>query len=134
VHWTVKVDDDKRLYVWKDGTAVDSAILDWTGNHVVVECSKHSFKDLFRLPSKELRECALDSTSAFHDKEEIGPRMLARIANSGPFLAFPRRCAGKLSIALPQSPQTATSLAFHLSSRPASSELQFPSPPTTARA
>jgi hypothetical protein len=36
--WTVSVDDDESLHAWKDGTAKDSAILDWTGNNVVVEC------------------------------------------------------------------------------------------------
>lgn len=41
--WTVKVGDNEDLHVWRDGSPMDSAILDWTGNNAVVECcSKQS--------------------------------------------------------------------------------------------
>jgi len=36
--WTVSIDDDETLHVWRDGAAMDSAILDWTGNNAAVEC------------------------------------------------------------------------------------------------
>jgi hypothetical protein len=36
--WTVQIDSNKDFHVWRNGVNVDSAILDWTGNNVVVEC------------------------------------------------------------------------------------------------
>jgi len=34
---TVQIDGE-NLHVWRNGVSMDSAILDWTGNNVVVEC------------------------------------------------------------------------------------------------
>jgi hypothetical protein len=36
--WTVQIDDNEQFHVWKNGVQVDSAILDWIGNNVAVEC------------------------------------------------------------------------------------------------
>jgi len=38
VPWTVQIDDNKNFHVWRDEVQTDSAILDWTGNNVAVEC------------------------------------------------------------------------------------------------
>ncbi len=38
--WTVQRDEDDEFHVWKNGVQTDSAILDWTGNNVAVECCR----------------------------------------------------------------------------------------------
>jgi hypothetical protein len=40
--WTVQIDANQNFHVWRNGVPHDAAILDWTGNNVVVECcQKH---------------------------------------------------------------------------------------------
>jgi hypothetical protein len=36
--WTAKIDANKEFHAWRNGVQADSAILDWTGNNVAVEC------------------------------------------------------------------------------------------------
>ncbi len=38
--WTVQIDESGDCHVWRNALPMDSAILDWTGNNVVVECCK----------------------------------------------------------------------------------------------
>lgn len=39
--WTIDFDANEDPHVWRNGTQTDSAVLDWTGNNAVVECSQH---------------------------------------------------------------------------------------------
>ena len=36
--WTVEIDANENFHVWRNDASEDSAILDWTGNNVAVEC------------------------------------------------------------------------------------------------
>ena len=36
--WTVERDAAEDFHVWRGDTPCDSAILDWVGNNVVIEC------------------------------------------------------------------------------------------------
>ena len=36
--WTIQIDGKGDVHVWRNGVAMDKAILDWTGNNAVVEC------------------------------------------------------------------------------------------------
>jgi hypothetical protein len=38
VRWKVQIDDKKNFHVWRNEVQADSAILDWTGNNVAIEC------------------------------------------------------------------------------------------------